>query len=91
MSSCVLAAGAAGCLVAAVLASTQNEGVIAPALALGLVASIAIFAYTLKRTIDTKATADETDWPGPKTLPATMALICFFEMCVYIQAIRAEL
>lgn len=34
------------------------------------------------------AEQDDTDWPGPKAWPAGMALISFFALNVFIQALR---
>jgi hypothetical protein len=48
-----------------------------------------MMAYCIKRVTETKG--DETDWPGPKAWPATMGLISFFALNVFIQALRAEL
>lgn len=31
------------------------------------------------------------DWPGPKAWPATMTLISFFALNVFLQGLRAEL
>ncbi|GLI60053.1 hypothetical protein VaNZ11_001905 [Volvox africanus] len=84
-----VAGGVAGTLVASGLVLANNDLLFTPAFIVGLLTSGAMLAYCIKRTIDTKQ--DDTDWPGPKAWPAVMALISFFALNVFIQAIRAEL
>lgn len=84
-----MAGGIAATALSCALVSLNNDFLYTPAFIVGLLGSGAMFAYCIKRTIDTKQ--DDSDWPGPKAWPATMALISFFALNVFIQAIRAEL
>ncbi|GIL83848.1 hypothetical protein Vretimale_10870 [Volvox reticuliferus] len=84
-----IAGGVAGTLIATSLVLANNDLLFTPAFIVGLLTSGAMLAYCVKRTIDTKQ--DDTDWPGPKAWPAGMALVSFFALNVFIQAIRAEL
>ncbi|EFJ47828.1 hypothetical protein VOLCADRAFT_104915 [Volvox carteri f. nagariensis] len=81
-----VAGGVATTLLASGLVAANNDLLFTPAFIVGLVSSGAMLSYAVKRTIDTKQ--DDTDWPGPKVWPATMALISFFALNVFIQAIR---
>ncbi len=36
-----------------------------------------------------RADDEEVDWPGPKALPGTIALISFFALNAFVQGIRA--
>ncbi|GLC42895.1 hypothetical protein PLESTB_001435500 [Pleodorina starrii] len=84
-----VAGGVGATLAVSALVAANNDLLFTPAFIVGLISSGAMLAYTVKRTIDTKQ--DDSDWPGPKAWPATMALISFFALNVFIQAIRAEL
>lgn len=55
-------AGAAGCLASAFILSSGNESLLTPALITGVLSSGFLLAYTVKRTIETVPTADDTDW-----------------------------
>jgi hypothetical protein len=48
-------------------------------------------AMHLRAECDAHLSADDedVDWPGPKALPATIALISFFALNVFVQGIRA--
>ncbi|KAG2441416.1 hypothetical protein HYH02_010004 [Chlamydomonas schloesseri] len=84
-----VAAGVGTTALACTLVSLNNDLLYTPAFIVGLLSSGAMLAYCVKRTVDTKQ--DDSDWPGPKAWPATMGLISFFALNVFIQALRAEL
>ncbi|KXZ44668.1 hypothetical protein GPECTOR_64g87 [Gonium pectorale] len=84
-----VAGGVAATALVCGLVALNNDALFTPAFVVGLLASGAMLAYNIKRTIDTKQ--DESDWPGPKAWPATMSLISFFALNVFIQAIKSEL
>jgi hypothetical protein len=79
-----------GVLVKAVaLLSLGGEGPIAEiGLVTGVVASLAMMYYNIRRAADLQYT--DGDWPGPKSWPAGMTLISFFALCAFLQALVAD-
>lgn len=55
---------------------------------LGLLVAGAMIAYNSQRF--TSLQYSDGDWPGPKAWPASMALISFFAVCAYVQALVAD-
>lgn len=62
----------------------ENIGFVA-----GFLASGAMMVYNVQRFTNTET--DDGDWPGNKAWPATMTLISFFALNVFLQALRSEL
>eukprot|EP00195_Chlamydomonas_chlamydogama_P010571 CAMPEP_0202900468 /NCGR_PEP_ID=MMETSP1392-20130828/11803_1 /ASSEMBLY_ACC=CAM_ASM_000868 /TAXON_ID=225041 /ORGANISM="Chlamydomonas chlamydogama, Strain SAG 11-48b" /LENGTH=167 /DNA_ID=CAMNT_0049586861 /DNA_START=23 /DNA_END=526 /DNA_ORIENTATION=+ len=86
-----VAAGAGSTLVSTLLVNVGSGPLLSLGLISGLMSAGAMMAYNVKRTIDTTDDDLVPDWPGPKAWPATMALISFFALNVFLQGLRAEL
>eukprot|EP01026_Neomeris_dumetosa_P035955 TRINITY_DN2892_c0_g1_i5.p2 TRINITY_DN2892_c0_g1~~TRINITY_DN2892_c0_g1_i5.p2 ORF type:complete len:159 (-),score=19.60 TRINITY_DN2892_c0_g1_i5:279-755(-) len=82
----IVAIGAPGAVILVTLLLLQIESTQTPACILGLAASVAMLAVYIRRLGVTKGSPE--DWPGPKVWPGTMALISFFALNVYFQALR---
>eukprot|EP00197_Chlamydomonas_leiostraca_P012990 CAMPEP_0202866514 /NCGR_PEP_ID=MMETSP1391-20130828/7807_1 /ASSEMBLY_ACC=CAM_ASM_000867 /TAXON_ID=1034604 /ORGANISM="Chlamydomonas leiostraca, Strain SAG 11-49" /LENGTH=158 /DNA_ID=CAMNT_0049546467 /DNA_START=44 /DNA_END=520 /DNA_ORIENTATION=+ len=86
----IVGAGAGATMAAVAVLNTGVGALTGVGLVTGFLASGAMMAYHGKRTLDAKEQPD-SDWPGPKALPATITLISFFALNVFLQGIRAEL
>lgn len=73
---------------AAVAAATAllNTGLDTPALVLGGVASAGLLAACVQRALAVQGRPG--DWPGPQAWPATLALISFFSVNIFFQALK---
>eukprot|EP00877_Chromochloris_zofingiensis_P001398 jgi/Chrzof1/11259/Cz05g29220.t1 len=86
-----LAAGAGATLAAAALVSAGVDSSILGAVGLvaGLVAASAMLFYNVRRFLDLEY--EDADWPGPKAWPGGMALISFFAVSIFFQALLADM
>uniref|UniRef100_A0A7S3R6S7 Uncharacterized protein n=1 Tax=Dunaliella tertiolecta TaxID=3047 RepID=A0A7S3R6S7_DUNTE len=85
----VALAGVAGTLAAVAILNSGQESLVGVGMITGLITAGALLAYHAKRTAE--IVDEDADWPGPKAVPGIIALISFFELCVFIQGIKSEL
>ncbi|KAI8468262.1 MAG: hypothetical protein J3K34DRAFT_427667 [Monoraphidium minutum] len=82
----LVGAGVAGTAAAIALVKLSGDSPASVAgLAVGLLTSGAMMAVAVKRALDLEY--DDGDWPGPKAWPAGMALISFFALSAFWQAL----
>lgn len=73
------------------LVNTGMGPLVTMGLITGFIGSAAMMYYNGIRVADTVDEDIAPDWPGPKAWPATMVLISFFALNVFLQGLRAEL
>mmetsp|Transcript_21412 Transcript_21412/g.36521 ORF Transcript_21412/g.36521 Transcript_21412/m.36521 type:complete len:170 (-) Transcript_21412:697-1206(-) len=85
----IVGLGIIGTVAAVYLLNSGDESQADAAMIVGLVTTLVMTGYHAKRTVD--ANDEQVDWPGPKILPGTIAVISFFALNAFIQGIKAEI
>eukprot|EP00879_Flechtneria_rotunda_P031986 GHRR01035127.1.p1 GENE.GHRR01035127.1~~GHRR01035127.1.p1 ORF type:complete len:152 (+),score=52.29 GHRR01035127.1:176-631(+) len=84
-----IAAGVAGSLAAALLVKQDGSFISTLGVVFGFAVSAFMLFYNAQRAIDLQY--NDGDWPGPKAWPAGMSLISFLALCVFFQALVADI